>query len=938
MTASQALPKKLKTILSVLMAIGLLTGLVACDSVANTIDLPDVESPAPVSRLPEIVEAYLQEHQATGNRHINNPQLFQTTYIYDRNGILLAELFNEGRRAWVSIDRISPHLIQATIATEDASFYDNPGVDLARTVGAALQNAEEGEIVSGASTITMQLARNLFLSVEDRAKPSIERKVSEVNWARQLTVMYTKDELLEMYLNMLNYGRFAYGPEAAAQIYFGKSAASLTLSEATFLAGLPQQPATLNPYKNFPAAKLRQRIVLNLMVRHEFMSQDEADAVYEERLVLRGDMDYEPNLAPHFVQYLVQQLDSKLGQGFTARSGLHIYTTLDLRIQRLAEAVMREKVAELQPEYGMSNAALVAMRPGDGEVLALVGSLDFNDESIDGQVNVALSRRQPGSVIKPIFYATALSDNLISPASVLWDTPVIYDMGADIVYQPLNFDNKHRGLVTVRTALANSYNVPIVKLLNRMGIDRGLEAAQAMGVQSLTEDQRYYGLSLALGGGEVRLIDMATAYHTMANRGRYVEPKVVRSVRDSQFQPTPLITKIEQDEPVQVISPEAAFLITDIMSDNAARAPTFPPDSPLRLSRPAAAKTGTTTDWRDNWTIGYTPYLLAGVWVGNSDGRPMIDSTGASGAGPIWNAFMEAVIADLDLMHTINAPLDEDSEAWNFIPPDSVEQRDDCPPRMTCRIGGEYFGHSWLETVGWETPLADTFVTAPTKPVHPNAFGNADWPFYCNDEEGVERTLMRLESAAEEASDAANVAMFRSGNLPSGGEFETIILSSQTALQTITEGDGDNEQMIIVYYPDEELARFRALSWVIGNGIPITMGDCADLEYYTVQSGDYWSGIANRMDLSAAELQAANLHVARTNGILRPGDKLLVPKGVRIEIDRNGTYYTVHEGDTWFGIADLYGIDIRLLQAVNPDLVRVFGVLLPGDEVFIPKL
>ena len=408
--------------------------------------------------------------------------------------------------------------------------------------------------------------------------------------------------------------------------------------------------------------------------------------------------------ALHFVQYVIDTLDSRLGSGYTRRAGLNIITTLDLHIQDLAQTVVTQKIGELQPQYDLNNAALIAIKPGNAELLAMVGSADFANPAIDGQVNVAVSLRQPGSAIKPILYAIALNDNLVSPASVLWDTPVDYDLGNGQTYSPVDYDRHFHGPVSVRTALANSYNVPAVKLLNMVGIERMLAGARALGIQTLNADSGRYGLSLALGSGEVRLLDLVTAYHTIADRGRYVPPRFILSISDNRGQPM-----LEHGpESVQVISEEAAFLVTDILSDDNARAPTFRQGGPLSLSRPAAAKTGTTDDWRDNWTLGFTRYLVAGVWVGNTDGHPTKDSSGVMGAAPIWHAFMEAVLADGELMHLLEAP--NDGEAWEFLPPPTVERRSECPPRLTCRADGEYFSRSWIEMMGDAGPLADSIV------------------------------------------------------------------------------------------------------------------------------------------------------------------------------------------------------------------------------------
>jgi membrane carboxypeptidase/penicillin-binding protein PbpC len=337
----------------------------------------------------------------------------------------------------------------------------------------------------------------------------------------------------------------------------------------------------------------------------------------------------------------------------------------------------------------------------------MVGSADFANAAIDGQVNVAVSLRQPGSAIKPVLYATAFDDNLISPASVLWDTPVTYTLTSGEVYTPLNYDRRYHGPVTVRTALANSYNVPAVELLNQVGVERMLTSARAMGIQSLVRSDDWYGLSLTVGGGEVKLLDLATAYHTIANQGRYIPPQFVLSITNNLGQS---LWKANR-EPQQAISEAAAYLVTDILRDEEARRLAFGDDSPLNLSRPAAAKTGTTDDWRDNWTLGFTRYFVAGVWAGNTDGRPMRGATGVTGAAPIWHTFMEALLSNSTLLRSLEASTDP--AAWEFPIPPMVERRDQCPPGLTCRAEGEYFSQAWLQAMGDAGPLADSVIFCP---------------------------------------------------------------------------------------------------------------------------------------------------------------------------------------------------------------------------------
>ena len=694
------------------------------------------ERPSPSAK--EAAEIYLQRYQPGPL-----PRIFETTRLTDRHGALLAELWDEGRRTWIPLSRISQHLIDATIATEDATFYYNLGVDPARIAGAALQNAQQGGVVSGASTITMQLARNLFLGPDSRYSVNMDRKMLEAGLAQELTTLFSKDELLEMYFNLLNYGHLAYGPEAASQVYFGKSAAELTLAEATLLAGIPQQPANLDLFKNFDAARARQRIVLDLMVRHGKLNQAQANAVYAEPITLNPQPDRRIVAAPHFVQFVSDQTQALLAEATIRRSGLQITTTLDLPMQTLAQELVATRVAQLQPQFDLSNAALVALRPGMGEILAMVGSADFDDVRIDGQVNVAVSPRQPGSAIKPMLYATAFEDTLLSPASVIWDVPVTYTVSAGNVYVPANYDRQFHGPVTARTALASSYNIPAVKLLDAVTVGRMLENSQAMGLKSLTRDQDWYGLSLTLGGGEVTLLDLTTAYATLANTGTYVEPTPFLAVVDAAGRPVAL----PQQTLRQAISPAAAWQVTDILSDNAARTSAFGANNPLRISRPAAVKTGTTTDWRDNWTVGYTRYLVAGVWAGNSDGRAMRNTSGLTGAAPIWSDFMQAVLADTALLAMLEAG--EDAASWQFQPPPDMAQASGpgelaCPPGLFCREGGEFHSRAWLEATGEDGPLADSVALAPTAPVYVERGQGAQWAAYCQAEPAALRPLLRL--------------------------------------------------------------------------------------------------------------------------------------------------------------------------------------------------
>jgi len=429
-------------------------------------------------------------------------ETFETTQIFDRNGELLWEFFGEGKRTAVPISQIPSHLIHATVAVEDDSFYENPGADIPSLVAALVANLRNpnGRPV-GASTITQQLVRHLAFDYEERTEISYNRKTKEIILAWIMNRDYSKDEIMEMYLNEIYYGNLAYGIEAAADTYFDKTAVDLTLAEASLLAALPQSPVDLDPLTNLEGAKERQWLVLNLMVSEGFITQDEAVAAYQAPLTFAPQ---EVSLeAPHFAVYVRQQLEALYGAEAVANGGLRVTTTLDLRYQRLAEQLAQQHVAAVGPEHNLTNAALVAMKPGTGEILAMLGSVNYRDESIDGHVNVALSLQQPGSSIKPLTYAAALSpgengEPAWTAADLLWDVEVDYPQFNGDTYSPVNYDGRFHGPVRLRTALANSYNVPAVLVLQDLGVPHMLAFAQQMGITTWDQDSSNYGLSLTL--------------------------------------------------------------------------------------------------------------------------------------------------------------------------------------------------------------------------------------------------------------------------------------------------------------------------------------------------------------------------------------------------------------------------------------------------------
>ena len=565
---------------------------------------------------------------------------FASSQIYDREGGLLWELMDPhgGRRTWVPLQRISRYAIAATIATEDRFFYTNVGVDPIAVIRALYYALSEGEVVSGGSTITQQLVRNVLLSPEERAQKTLGRKLREAVLAIEVARRYPKDKILEIYLNQIYYGNLAYGIEAAAQTYFGKSAAELNLAEAALLAGLSQAPATYDPIIYPERAKKRQQIVLGLMVEAGYVTPAQALAAYQQYL------EYTPPpaqfRAPHFVIYVRQLLEARYGaDALYHEPGLKVVTTLDPRIQTIAEEEVTRQVAALR-DRDVSNGAAVVLDVETGEILALVGSRDFNDESISGQVNMALQPRQPGSAIKPLTYLAALERGW-TPATLIMDVPVEYPDGAGGVYRPTNYDGKFRGPVLLRAALANSLNIPAIKALEFVGVPALQEMTRRLGITTLARHD--YGLALALGSGEVSLLELSGAYQAIANGGWRVPPVAILRVTDGLGR---LIEAYQPPQGEAVLRPEHAYLITHILADNEARTPSFGANSPLRLSRPAAAKTGTTNDFRDSWTIGYTPDVVVGVWVGNADNRPTRGLSGLMGAAPIWHAIMERILAN----------------------------------------------------------------------------------------------------------------------------------------------------------------------------------------------------------------------------------------------------------------------------------------------------
>ncbi|MBC7241764.1 MAG: penicillin-binding protein 1C [Anaerolineae bacterium] len=567
-----------------------------------------------------------------------------SSFIYDRQGRVIHEVIHPeaGKNVPLSLEDIPLHLRQAVIATEDATFYRNPGFSPRGILRSLWLNLRAGRVVAGGSTITQQVVRSLLLSPEERYETSLRRKIREATLAYRLTRRYSKDEILALYLNQTYFGNFAFGVEAAARAYFGVPAAELDLAQAALLAGLIQSPAAYNPLEHPDAAMERQRVVLRLMVQQGYLTEEEAEQAAREPLYFSSSPFPYLLEAPHFSAYVAGILERELGTDRLRQGGLRVYTTLDLDFQRIALEVTRRRLEELNrpDEQGVrrrvDNAAVVILDPNTGDILAMVGSPDYTNARISGAMNAALALRQPGSALKPFTYATAFQSGLYTPATMILDIPTTFLTAEGKVYAPQNYDLRFHGPVSARTALASSLNLPAVRVLSDIGVQPVIDLCARLGITSLQSAERY-GLTLTLGGGEVSLLELTRAYAGLAAGGRRVEIRAIARVEDAEGN---ILRQWQAGPSSQVITPQTAFLITDILADAQARRLGFGASPWLRLDRPAAVKTGTTTDWRDNWTIGYTPDYVTGVWVGNADNAPMYGVSGVSGAGPIWHDIM----------------------------------------------------------------------------------------------------------------------------------------------------------------------------------------------------------------------------------------------------------------------------------------------------------
>lgn len=577
----------------------------------------------------------------------------ESTKIYDRNGNLLYEAYGEEKRTLLKPEEVPEIIKKATIAAEDKDFYHHHGISFSGILRALYTNITHRKVTQGGSTITQQYVKNSIPEVG--RKRTLSRKIKELILTLELEWLYSKDQILTMYLNQIPYGNTAYGIESASKTYFNKSVKDgLTLDEAALLVALPQAPTYYNPWGSHTKELLERRNwVIDRMVALKMVSKEEGEKAKETDTLAKLGKRRENITAPHFVMYIKEYLAEKYGEETVLEGGLKVTTTLDLNVQKMAEEVIANEFPKIQKATKARNAAFVAIDPKTGQILAMIGSVDFFDLKNDGNVNVATSLRQPGSSFKPIVYAAAFQDKY-NPAFVLFDLPTDFGGG----YIPSNYDNIPRGPVTMRQALANSLNISAVKTISLVGVENAIKLAKELGITTLNRPASFYGPPLVLGSGEVKLLDLVSAYAVFANEGVRQPVTGILKVTNQKGE----VLEEYKPKSLPVLDKAVAFLISDILSDNEARAAVFGRNSKLHIpGYTVAVKTGTTSDYRDAWTIGYTKSITAGVWVGNNDNTALVHgSAGAMAAAPLWNAFMTRYLAGKP---------DEP-----FTPPDNVEK------------------------------------------------------------------------------------------------------------------------------------------------------------------------------------------------------------------------------------------------------------------------
>lgn len=580
--------------------------------------------------------------QVPSPQDLVNRNIAQATKIYDRDGELLYDIFSIQNRTPIKLEDVPKHVKEATIAIEDKDFYKHQGFSLSGIIRAIFDTIRYQRI-EGGSTLTQQLVKNALLSGER----TLIRKVKEFILAVQVERAYAKDQILEMYLNEVPYGGTAYGIEAAANLYFGKHAKDLNLAEAALLAGLPQRPSVYSPYGSHPElSKERQKQVLRRMIEDGYINKEQAEASLKEEVTYRTAQNEVGFKAPHFVLYVKQKLIEQFGDRLVEQGGLRVTTSLDYKLQEKAQKVIKDEIETLSKSK-VGNGASIVLDPKTGQILSMVGSKDYFAKDYDGNVNVTVSKRQPGSATKPITYAKALEKGYTA-SQVLIDVATEFPGGlGKPFYKPVNYDGQFRGPIQLRYALGNSINLAAVKMLAQVGVRDVMEQAFRMGMsdwEPTEENVNNVGLSLTLGGREVKLLELTAAFATLANQGIKQEPISILKVTDSKGK---VLYEHKQSDGQKVLDEGITFIISDILSDNGARTAVFGSNSILNVSGyRVAVKTGTTDEKRDNWAIGYNPEVVVGVWVGNNDNSPMDPavSSGVTGASPIWNKIIKAAL------------------------------------------------------------------------------------------------------------------------------------------------------------------------------------------------------------------------------------------------------------------------------------------------------
>lgn len=583
---------------------------------------------------------------------IQEIKIVESTKIYDRTGkVVLYDIHGEQKRTIIPLQDMPPHVKYATIVAEDDEFYKHIGIDPKGIARATLSNIKGKTVTQGGSTITQQLIKNIYLSPER----TIQRKVKEIILAIELELKYSKDEILDFYLNIVPYGSNAYGIEAASQTFFGRHANELTISQAALLASLPKAPTYYSPFGNNPEKlKIRHQYVIERMQNLGYITDTQAEQAKNEEIAYYQDTT--GIKAPHFVMYIREHLEKNYGEDVLKSSGLNVVTTLDWELQQEAERIVAKWAETNESWYDAKNAALVAIDPKTGHILAMVGSRDYFDVDNDGNVNVTTRLRQPGSSFKPFAYAAAFQKGY-TPDTVVFDVETNFGVYGTEEYVPQNYDETFRGPLLFKEALAQSINLPAVKVLYLAGVKETIKLAKSMGITSLNDSSRY-GLSLVLGGGEVTLLDETSAYGVFSQEGTYNKATGIISITSKDGG---VIERFIQ-KPKRVLDPQITRIITSILSDNDLRAPTFGASSYLYLKDiPSAVKTGTTQEYRDAWTVGYTPDIAVGVWAGNNDNSEMHGGAGVKAAAPIWNEFMKKAYEILDI------------EPRNFTAPEDIE-------------------------------------------------------------------------------------------------------------------------------------------------------------------------------------------------------------------------------------------------------------------------